>query len=217
MAETVDDVLGGPAPDQVRLRFSPSPTGSLHIGNVRTRLVQLGVRPALRRQLVLRIEDTDDTRNTDEGLQSVIGSLRWLGIDWDEGPEVGGPFAPYIQSERLDIYADVAQRLRESGRAYDCYCSQDELEERTEQARKAGRTLGVRRPLPPPDTGAGRGIPRGGPAAGAPPPDAGPHDRLRPTWSAARSASGLSMCRTTFWCGRTANRSTRLSTRSTTR
>jgi glutamyl-tRNA synthetase len=142
VAETVDDVLGGLAPDQVRLRFAPSPTGSLHIGNVRSALFNWAMARHFGGSLVLRIEDTDETRNTAEGLQSVIGSLRWLGIDWDEGPEVGGPFAPYIQSERMDLYAGVAQRLRESGRAYDCYCSQAELEERRERARKEGRTSG---------------------------------------------------------------------------
>ena len=80
--------------------------------------------------LVLRIEDTDLARNTEEGYDSILGSLRWLGIDWDEGPEVGGEFGPYRQSERFPIYADVAGRLREAGTAYDCYCTNEEVDAR---------------------------------------------------------------------------------------
>ncbi|MGI8434664.1 MAG: glutamate--tRNA ligase [Nocardioidaceae bacterium] len=136
------DVLGEVAPEQVRLRFPPSPTGSLHLGNVRSALFNWAFARHFGGTLVLRIEDTDEARNTEAGLASVLDSLRWLGIDWDEGPEVGGPFGPYIQSERFDIYADVAQRLRAAGKAYDCFCTQEELEERREQARREGRTTG---------------------------------------------------------------------------
>ena len=135
-------VLGGLAPSQVRLRFAPSPTGNLHIGNVRTALFNWAFARHFGGTLVLRIEDTDDSRNTEEGLASVLGSLRWLGIDWDEGAEVGGDYGPYVQSERLSTYADIADRLGEAGKAYPCYCSQDELEERREQARREGRSSG---------------------------------------------------------------------------
>jgi glutamyl-tRNA synthetase len=142
VTDPATDVLGDLEPDQVRLRFAPSPTGSLHIGNVRTALFNWAFARHFGGTLVLRIEDTDVARNTEAGLDSVLGSLRWLGIDYDEGPGVGGPFAPYVQSERLDRYAGVAQRLRESGLAYDCYCSQAELDERREEARKEGRSSG---------------------------------------------------------------------------
>jgi glutamyl-tRNA synthetase len=136
------DVLGDLEPHQVRLRFAPSPTGSLHIGNVRTALFNWAFARHFGGTLVLRIEDTDVTRNTEAGLESVLGSLHWLGIDYDEGPVVGGPFAPYLQSERADRHAAVAQLLRESGKAYECYCSQAELDERREEARQEGRSSG---------------------------------------------------------------------------
>ena len=91
---------------------------------------------------VFRIEDTDAARNTQESYDSLLDLFRWLGLDWDEGPEVGGAYAPYLQSERFDIYADVATRLREAGHAYHCYCSADELEQRNEKAKSEGRTPG---------------------------------------------------------------------------
>jgi len=137
-----DDVLGDLEPNQVRVRFPPSPTGSLHVGNVRSALFNWAFARHFGGTLVLRIEDTDLARNTPEGYASVIDSLRWLGIDWDEGPEVGGPYGPYLQSERFDIYADVARRLREAGKAYDCYCTQEEVEQRRQEARAESRTSG---------------------------------------------------------------------------
>ena len=142
MSEASPDVLGETAPDQVRVRFPPSPTGSLHVGNVRSGLFNWAFARHFGGTLVLRIEDTDEARNTETGVASVLDSLRWLGIDWDEGPEVGGPFSPYVQSQRLHIYADVAARLRSAGAAYDCYCSQVELDQRRNAARAAGRTSG---------------------------------------------------------------------------
>ena len=136
------DVLGGVRPDAVRVRFPPSPTGSLHIGNVRSALFNYAFARHFGGTFVLRIEDTDLARNTPEGYASVTESLKWLGLEWDEGPEVGGPFSPYLQSERFDTYADVAARLRGSGHAYDCYCTQEELEERRDRARAESRTSG---------------------------------------------------------------------------
>ena len=91
---------------------------------------------------VFRIEDTDSARDSEQSYNDLLDSLRWLGLDWDEGPEVGGPHAPYRQSQRMDIYADVAAKLISSGHAYHCYCSQEELEERREAAREAGKTPG---------------------------------------------------------------------------
>jgi glutamyl-tRNA synthetase len=129
-----DPVLGDLAPQQVRVRFPPSPTGFIHVGNVRSALFNWAFARHYGGTLVLRIEDTDLARNTDEGYASILDSLRWLGIGWDEGPEVGGPHAPYRQSERFDIYADVAARLREAGKAYDCYCTTEEVDARRKAA-----------------------------------------------------------------------------------
>jgi glutamyl-tRNA synthetase len=127
---STDPVLGDLAPEKVRVRFPPSPTGFIHVGNVRSALFNWAFARHFGGTLVLRIEDTDLARNTDEGYASILDSLRWLGINWDEGPEVGGPFAPYRQSERFATYADIATRLRASGKAYDCFCTNDEVEAR---------------------------------------------------------------------------------------
>ena len=137
-----DRVLGDLAPEQVRVRFPPSPTGNLHVGNVRSALFNWVFARHYGGKLVLRIEDTDLARHSEEAVDYLMRSLEWLGIDWDEGPGVGGPHAPYRQSERFDTYADIARRLHEAGHAYYCYCSQEELEERRERARAEGRTPG---------------------------------------------------------------------------
>ncbi|HET7351978.1 MAG TPA: glutamate--tRNA ligase [Marmoricola sp.] len=123
-----DDVLGDLDPEQVRVRFPPSPTGNLHVGNVRSALFNWAFARHYGGTLVLRIEDTDLARNTPEGYASVLDSLRWLGIDWDEGPEKGGELGPYLQSERFDIYRDLVDRLREAGSAYECFCTNEEVE-----------------------------------------------------------------------------------------
>jgi glutamyl-tRNA synthetase len=141
-APTDDDVLGGLEPTQVRLRFAPSPTGFLHVGNVRTALFAWAFARHFGGTLVLRIEDTDTARNDPAAVEYTLESLRWLGIDWDEGPEVGGDYGPYLQSERMDVYADVAAKLLAAGKAYHCYCSQEELEQRREAARQAGHHSG---------------------------------------------------------------------------
>ncbi|WP_427891062.1 glutamate--tRNA ligase [Kribbella sp. GL6] len=137
-----DDVLGDLEPTEVRLRFAPSPTGLLHVGNIRTALFAWAFARHFGGKLVLRIEDTDTARNTPEGLQYTLDSLRWLGIDWDEGPEKGGDFGPYQQSARMDIYTDVVAKLLAAGKAYHCYCSQEELDQRREAARTAGQHSG---------------------------------------------------------------------------
>ena len=91
---------------------------------------------------VFRIEDTDSARDSEESYEALLAALRWLGLTWDEGPEVGGPYGPYRQSQRLETYADVAERLRAAGFAYHCYCTPEELEERRELAKAEGRTPG---------------------------------------------------------------------------
>ena len=102
-----DDVLFGLAPEQVRVRFPPSPTGNLHVGNVRSALFNWVFARHFGGTFVLRIEDTDAGRNLEESYRGLLDSLSWLGLDWDEGPEKGGPYGPYVQSERGDIYRGV--------------------------------------------------------------------------------------------------------------
>ena len=124
----------------VRVRFCPSPTGSPHVGLARTALFNWAFARHHGGTFVFRIEDTDAARDSQESYDTLLEVMRWLGFTWDEGPEVGGPHAPYRQSERFDVYADVARRLVEAGRAYRCYCSQEELDEGNEQVLKEGRT-----------------------------------------------------------------------------
>ncbi|WP_419998115.1 glutamate--tRNA ligase [Streptomyces boninensis] len=126
----------------VRVRFCPSPTGNPHVGLVRTALFNWAYARHNGGTYVFRIEDTDAARDTQESYDQLLDSLRWLGLTWDEGPEVGGPHAPYRQSERMDLYADVAAKLLEAGHAYRCYCTAEELEVRREEARKAGKPSG---------------------------------------------------------------------------
>ncbi|MFE3072731.1 glutamate--tRNA ligase [Streptomyces sp. NPDC059247] len=126
----------------IRVRFCPSPTGNPHVGLVRTALFNWAFARHNEGTMVFRIEDTDAARDSEESYEQLLDSLRWLGLDWDEGPEVGGPHAPYRQSQRTDIYKDVADRLLAGGYAYPCYCTTEELDERRAAARAAGRPSG---------------------------------------------------------------------------
>jgi glutamyl-tRNA synthetase len=126
----------------VRVRFAPSPSGDLHVGNVRTALYDWAYARRTGGTFVLRIEDTDRTRVRQEYIDSAIDTLRWLGLDWDEGPDAGGRYGPYLQSERLDRYAEWAGRFLASGAAYYCYCTQEEVEQRRKAARAAGGPSG---------------------------------------------------------------------------
>ncbi|MBA3719135.1 MAG: glutamate--tRNA ligase [Nocardioidaceae bacterium] len=131
------------APDGgVRVRFCPSPTGNPHVGLARTALFNWAFARHHGGTFVFRIEDTDASRDTEESYVLLLDVMRWLGLEWDEGPEVGGPHGPYRQSQRSEVYDDVARRLRDARRAYPCYCSQEELDERREQARAEGRSPG---------------------------------------------------------------------------
>lgn len=115
---------------QIRTRFAPSPTGPIHIGNIRTALFNyLYTKSQKDAIFALRIEDTDLARSTKEYERLIFNELQWLGIEWDEGPDKGGPYAPYRQSERLEVYHKYAQRLIDEGKAYYCYCTPEELEE----------------------------------------------------------------------------------------
>lgn len=135
-------VLGDVAPGDVRVRYSPSPTGNPHVGVVRTALYNWAFARHFGGTFVFRIEDTDASRDSEESYEAMLDAMRWLGLNWDEGPEVGGPHEPYRQSLRQDSYAEVAKHLLDSGWAYHCYCTPEELEERREAARAAGRPSG---------------------------------------------------------------------------
>ncbi len=121
---------------RVRVRYAPSPTGYPHVGNIRTALFNWLFARHYGGSFIVRIEDTDVTRKVKGAVEAILDSLRWLGMDWDEGPDVGGEYSPYFQSQRLEIYREIAQRLVSQGDAYYCYCSPQRLEEmRAEQVR----------------------------------------------------------------------------------
>ncbi len=126
------------APAPVRVRFAPSPTGHTHLGSGRTALYDWLLARQTGGQFILRIEDTDRKRYVPGAEQELMDGLRWLGLEWDEGPDVGGPYGPYRQSERAELYREHARRLVERGSAYPCFCSPERLEEmrREQQAHK---------------------------------------------------------------------------------
>ncbi len=126
----------------VRVRFCPSPTGNPHVGMIRTALFNWAHARHTGGTFVFRIEDTDSARDSEQSYEALLEALRWLHLDWDEGPEVGGPHEPYRQSQRLELYSRVAADLLEQGKAYRCYCTPEELEQRREVARKEGRAPG---------------------------------------------------------------------------
>jgi glutamyl-tRNA synthetase len=122
------------------VRFAPSPSGDLHVGNARTALYDWAFARSTGGTFVLRIEDTDRSRVLPEYIASAQDTLRWLGLDWDEGPGAGGPFGPYLQNERLDIYAEWVDRFLKDGHAYHCYCSpRSSPSGGKRRARRAGR------------------------------------------------------------------------------
>ena len=118
------------ADGRVRTRFAPSPTGSLHVGGARTALFAWLAAKQQGGDFIIRVEDTDTARSTRESEQSVLQDLRWLGLLWDEGPEVEGPKGPYRQSERMTtgLYQELAQKLMDEGYAYPCFCTAEELD-----------------------------------------------------------------------------------------
>ena len=125
--------------DEVRVRFAPSPTGPFHIGGARSALFNNLLARKTGGKLVLRIEDTDRERSTPESEENIKAALKWLGMDWDEGVDVGGPYGPYHQMERLDIYKKYTDKLLAEGKAYYCYCTDEELEEERQSLIKAGK------------------------------------------------------------------------------
>ena len=127
---------------KVRTRLAPAPSGAIHVGNARTGLFSWAFARHHGGAFVLRVEDTDTSRVSEEAYHGLIESLRWLGMDWDEGPDVGGPHAPYRQSQRLEVYRSTTERLLDQGDAYRCYCTPEELEERRAAALAAGEQPG---------------------------------------------------------------------------
>jgi len=124
---------------QVRVRFAPSPTGELHIGAARTALFNYLFARHYEGKFILRIEDTDIIRSNNEFYQSITNDLKWLELVWDEGPEIGGKYGPYFQSQRLKIYRQYAYRLLKEGKAYLCYCTAEELEEQKRKMQNEGK------------------------------------------------------------------------------
>jgi nondiscriminating glutamyl-tRNA synthetase len=125
--------------ENIRVRFAPSPTGHLHLGGARTALYNWLFARSQGGVFVLRIEDTDLSRSTEAAVDQIISSLRWLGLDWDEGPHTGGPYGPYRQMERASLYADTAEKLLNAGKAYRCFCTEEELDLERDAAKKEGR------------------------------------------------------------------------------
>jgi nondiscriminating glutamyl-tRNA synthetase len=123
----------------VRVRFAPSPTGHLHVGGARTAIFNWLFARHHGGTFIIRVEDTDQARSTRESEEMVLDDLRWLALDWSEGPDVGGPHAPYRQSERVDVYSAAAQQLLASGAAYRCFCTEELLEAKRKQAEADGR------------------------------------------------------------------------------
>jgi nondiscriminating glutamyl-tRNA synthetase len=126
--------------NELRVRFAPSPTGPFHIGGARSALFNWLLARKLGGKFVMRIEDTDLERSSRESEHNIMEALRWLGIDWDEGVDVGGPYGPYRQTERLPIYREYTEKLLATGQAYHCYCSEEELEADRQQLMAKGDT-----------------------------------------------------------------------------
>ncbi|MGH2738940.1 MAG: glutamate--tRNA ligase [Actinomycetota bacterium] len=126
----------------VRVRYAPAPTGFLHVGGARTALYNWLFARHHGGVFILRLEDTDRERSTEESIGAIQDALRWLGLDWDEGPGVGGPHEPYRQSERMDLYREASDLLMGKDAAYRCYCTPEELEERRKRARERGEPPG---------------------------------------------------------------------------
>ena len=131
----------------VRTRFAPSPTGYLHIGGVRTALFNWLFARKHGGQFILRIDDTDQGRNVAEALQPILDGFRWLGLDWDEGPEVGGPYGPYYQSQKLDRYQEAVRQLLDKGLAYWDYATPEEMKAESEAAEKEKRPYDLQPPV----------------------------------------------------------------------
>ena len=125
--------------ENIRVRFAPSPTGRLHIGGARTAIFNWAFAHAMGGTFILRIEDTDPERSTEENVAVILNAMKWLGLDWDEGPEVGGEAGPYFQMQRMGTYAEALERLKERGAVYPCFCTKEELDAKRKAAEDAGQ------------------------------------------------------------------------------
>ncbi len=131
--------------DSIRVRFAPSPTGALHVGSARTAIYNWAFARRTGGVFILRIDDTDPERSTEANTQQILRSLEWLGLDWDEGPEVGGDFGPYFQTQRADRHAAALERMKANGTAYACFCTTEQLAAKREQAAATEGTRGYDR------------------------------------------------------------------------
>ena len=153
MTASITDGSSRPA----RVRYAPSPTGDPHVGNIRTAVWAWLHARHTGGQFLVRIEDTDQARKVEGSVERILGSLEWLGVDWDEGPDIGGPFAPYTQSERLPLYHEAVDRLLASGNAYPCFCTSEELDALRDRQRAEKRLPGYEgecRAIPPAEAAA---------------------------------------------------------------
>lgn len=124
---------------KTRVRFAPSPSGFLHIGGARTALFNYLYAKKMNGEFILRVEDTDRERSDIKSVKAILSSLKWLGLDWDEGPQVGGEYGPYFQSERREIYREFAEKLLNENKAYRCFCAPEDLKRRRERAQMEGK------------------------------------------------------------------------------
>ena len=124
----------------LRVRFAPSPTGPFHIGGARSALFNWLLAKKYGGKLILRVEDTDLERSSRESEENIKEALHWLGLDWDEGVDVGGPYGPYRQTERLPLYEEYTEKLLAQGKAYYCYCSEAELDDERQEQLARGET-----------------------------------------------------------------------------
>lgn len=126
---------------KIRVRFAPSPTGYLHIGGARTALFNWLYARHYKGTFILRIEDTDQVRSTEEAVNVILEGMKWLGLDWDEGPGKGGEYGPYYQMQRLHLYQKYAELLLKGQKAYYCYCTREELAEGREKQTRENKSL----------------------------------------------------------------------------
>ena len=174
MSAPMSEPLSAPASDgpterplgPVRLRVAPSPTGDPHVGTAYVSLFDLAFVRQQGGQFVLRIEDTDRARFREDSEQQIYDTLRWLGLQWDEGPDIGGPFAPYRQSERLDTYGPYVEQLLAQGNAYHCWCTTERLAEMRAGPAEGQAAAGLRPALPRQDARGARAAPRFQPEPG---------------------------------------------------
>ena len=160
----------------VRTRYAPSPTGFMHVGNLRTALYEYLIAKSMGGSFILRIEDTDQERQVEGAVDVIYNTLATVGLKHDEGPDVGGPYGPYIQSERKEGYRPYAEQLVREGKAYYCFCTRERLDGLHEAAAKERLCRRLRPPLPRPARRRGRAAVAGGNALRHPPKDAA--DRL---------------------------------------